>query len=119
MLKNFTGDQMAEALCLIAEPIEHITQDDEAVDALKKVAEERKKGGVMGKLAGLAYARFVPLLLKKHKNDTYAILSALSGESVESIANGNALALFKVLKEAFTPNVVHFFTSSVDTEQTE
>ena len=119
MLKDFTGDQMAEALCLIAEPIEHITQDEEVMEAIKKVAEERKKGGVIGKLAGLTYGRFVPLLLRKHKHDTFVILSVLSGKSVEELANENALVLFKSIKDALTPDIVHFFTLSVDTDVTE
>ena len=118
-LKDFSGDQMAEVLCTIAEPVEHITQDEEVLEAIKKLAEERQKGGVLGKLAGFAYARFVPLLLKKHKEDTYTILAAFSGKSVQEVASGSAVALFGMLKDLLTPENVRFFTSSVDSEQAE
>lgn len=118
-LNQMNGDQLAEALCLIAEPVERITQDDEVNDAFRKMAEDQKNNAIMIRLVGGAYARLVPLLLKKHKQDTFTILSVLTGKTYEEIATENAFQLMRDIRETMNKKVLDFFASSVGMAQTE
>lgn len=118
-LNQMNGDQLAEALCLIAEPVERITQDDEVNDAFRKMAEDQKNNAIMIRLVGGAYARLVPLLLRKHKQDTFTILSVLTGKTYEEIATENAFQLMRDIRETMNKKVLNFFASSVGMEQPE
>ena len=45
-IHELNGDQLAEALCLIAEPIERITQDEEVSKVLADIGNKRKENTV-------------------------------------------------------------------------
>ena len=115
-LNQMNGDQLANALCEMAEPVERITQDEEVVEAFRKMAEDQKNKAIMIRMVGGAYARLVPLLLKKHKEDTFTILALMSGKNYDEIANENAFQLMRDIREAFSKDLLHFFSSAAATE---
>lgn len=111
-LSQMTGAELTEALCVIADPIERITQDEQVIEAMRKMAEDQKNNAIMIKLVGGAYARIVPLLLKKHREDTFTILSALTGKTVEQLNSENGFLLMKDIRDSLTKDMLSFFSSS-------
>lgn len=115
-LSEMNSKELCTALCVLAEPVGRIAADDEVADALKRMAENKANHTVMGRLIGTAYADFVPLLLKKHKDDTFAVLSILTGKTVEELEKQNGFQLMKDVRSVFNSELIRFFGSSVDAE---
>ena len=111
-INELNGDQLAEALCLIAEPIERITQDEEVSKTLAQIAEKRKENMIFGKFVGYAYARLIPLLLRTHKDSVFEILATLTGKPVETIHHQTGFITVLEMKKWLNEDVIRFFTSS-------
>ncbi len=118
-IHELNGDQLAEALCLIAEPIERITQDEEVSKTLADIGNKRKENTVFGKFIGYTYAKLIPLLLKKHKDSIFEILAVLTGKPVEEIHKQNGWVTVMELRKWLNEDVIRFFTSSEGTAAKE
>lgn len=112
-LSEMTAAELTTALCELAVPIGNLAQDDEVMEALKQIAEKRKPGTTLGKFFGLSFAVLVPLLLNKHKADTFAVLAALTGKTQQQLAEENGLQLLKEIRGVLTPDIIRFFGLSV------
>lgn len=115
-LSEMNSTELCTALCALAEPVRRLAEDDEVADALRRMAGNKAARTVMGRLIGAAYADFVPLLLKKHKSDTFAVLSILTGKTVEELEKQNGFQLMKDVRSVFNSELIRFFGSSVDAE---
>lgn len=113
-INELNGDQLAEALCLIAQPLERITRDDEVSKVFADLGEKYREKTVFGKFAGYAYARVIPLLMRDHKDDLFEILAILTGKTVETIHKQNGFITVLEMKKWITDDVIRFFTSSAD-----
>ena len=135
-LSEMTVDQLTDCLCEIAAPVGNITSDPDIVALLKEFAakgkaakakedtpdaekKEEKADITMVELVGGVLAKAVPLMFKKHKNDTLRIIAALNGKTVREIERENGIAVIKMLKSSFDKELLDFFTSSKPTEKTE
>lgn len=118
-LSEMNSRDLCNALCVLADPIGEISNDDEVAEALKRMAEHKSSKTVMGRLIGVAYADFVPLLLKKHKAATFQVLSVLTGKTMEEIEQENGFQLLQDVRSIWNAELLRFFGSSVDTELTE
>lgn len=111
-LSDIRGDRTLDVIADIIDPIANIAEDPEAAELFtrKKLPEGMTPKGFLLQRA----RRSVPVLLKHHKADVIAILSAIEGTSQEQYAGDLNLAkLFKDCVELLTDEAfTTFFTSA-------
>lgn len=94
-LSNIKGDRTLEVIAEIIDPIANIAEDEEASSMFKR---EKLPDGMTAKKFLMKRARkSLPVLLKGHKSDIIAILSAIEGVSAEEYSG--ALNLVKLVKD--------------------
>ena len=94
-LSDIKGDRTLEVIADIIEPIANIADDEEASALFKR--EKLPEGMTAKKLLMKRVRKSLPVLLKGHKADIIAILSAIEGVSAEEY-NGS-LNLVKLVKD--------------------
>lgn len=118
-ISQMSTEQAADVLCMIAEPIEHIGMNEEFQEKINAIAVRNKeRGKAMNAIesATSMVGTFVPLLLKNCRADTYAILSALTGKTVEVLAAQNVMQTMRDAKECVDQELLDFFKSSAGTD---
>lgn len=113
-LSEMTAAELTTALCEIAEPIGNISQDDEVVEALQKITKSKATNAIAGKLIGFSFSSLVPLLLQKHRTDTFAVLSVLAGKTLEELEKENGFRLIRDIRGLFSSEMMRFFGLSAD-----
>lgn len=94
-LSDIKGDRTLEVIAEIIDPIANIAEDEEASSMFKR---EKLPDGMKAEKFLMKRARkSLPVLLKGHKSDIIAILSAIEGVSAEEYAG--ALNLVKLVKD--------------------
>ena len=94
-LSDIKGDRTLEVIAEIIDPIANIAEDEEASSMFRR---EKLPDGMTAKKFLLKRVRkSLPVLLKVHKADIIAILSAIEGVSAEEY-NGS-LNLVKLVKD--------------------
>ena len=94
-LSDIKGDRTLEVIADIIEPIANIADDEEASALFKR--EKLPEGMTAKKFLMKRVRKSLPVLLKGHKADIIAILSAIEGVSAEEY-NGS-LNLVKLVKD--------------------
>ena len=94
-LSNIKGDRTLEVIAEIIDPIANIAEDEEASSMFKR--EKLPDGMTAKKFLMKRVRKSLPALLKGHKADIIAILSAIEGVSAEEYAG--ALNLVKLVKD--------------------
>lgn len=118
-LSELSTDKLADCLCDLTEPVSNIMQDEEIVNKFKDISADHKKGTPMIEIGGKALSQMIPLCLKKHRENVYKILSALSGKTIEEIGSQNGLLTIKEIKDCYDKDLVNFFKSSEVMEETK
>ena len=115
-LSEMNGEELSVCLCKIAEPIERIGFDKKTTETFQEIADLIKNGMNNIQQTSIMIGTCVPLLLGDHREDTFAILAAINGKTVEEIRSQNGMQTIKELKNALAdPDLMDFFTSSVRT----
>ena len=94
-LSDIKGDRTLEVIAEIIDPIANIAEDEEASAMFKR--ENLPDGMTVKKFLMKRVRTSMPVLLKGHKADIIAILSAIEGVSAEEY-NGS-LHLVKLVKD--------------------
>ena len=94
-LSDIKGDRTLEVIAEIIDPVANITEDEEASALFKR--EKLPEGMTAKKFLIKRIRKSMPVLLKGHKADIIAILSAIEGVSAEEYAG--ALNLVKLVKD--------------------
>ena len=94
-LSDIKGDRTLEVIADIIDPIANIAEDEEASALFKR--EKLPEGMTAKKFLMKRVRKYLPVLLKVHKSDIIAILSAIEGVSAEEYAG--ALNLVKLVKD--------------------
>ena len=94
-LSDIKGDRTLEVIAEIIDPIANIAEDEEASAMFKR--EKLPEGMTAKKFLLKRVRKSLPVLLKCHKADIIAILSAIEGVSAEEYAG--ALNLVKLVKD--------------------
>ena len=94
-LSDIKGDRTLEVIAEIIDPIANIAEDEEASAMFKR--EKLPEGMTVNKFLLKRIRKSLPVLLKGHKADIIAILSAIEGVSTEEY-NGS-LNLVKLVKD--------------------
>lgn len=108
-MSEMNGVELSKALCEIAPAVGRIAQDDEVAEALKKVQENKQNNVIVARLFGCAFSQIIPLLFEKHRKDTFAVLSILTGKSIEEIETENAFQLIKDIRSLLSSELICFF----------
>ena len=116
-LSAMTTEQATNAICLMAEPIGTIGQDAEFHPMIVAIGDAMQSDKFMATTIGISKA--VPFLLKKHKQDTYTIICAMTGKTMEQVAHQNIVTTIKEVKEFFDKDFIELFMSSVGSELNE
>lgn len=113
-LSEMNGDQLATCLCVIAPAAERIAEDEEIVEVVRGCMVERDTEGEKVRYLDIprAVLRVIPVLLTRHKRDTFAILGAMNGKTAEEIAAQNGLKMISDIKAVFDADLLDFFISS-------
>lgn len=115
-LSEMNGEQLATCLCAIAEPIERMADDEEITGALRGCV-KRSEAGIFEKVdLPRAVLRMIPVLLGKHRRDTFLIIGAMNGKTVDEIAKQNGMKTILDIKACFDKDLFDFFKSSVSAE---
>lgn len=118
-LSQMTTDQLADTMILIAEPVSNIAQDNAVEDAFKTIASKQKEGATNVRMFGILVKKIVPVALKSHRKDLYAVISALTGKSVEDIGSQQAAQTIKDCSDIIDKELIDFFKSSAGMEPSE
>ena len=94
-LSDIKGDRTLEVIAEIIDPIANIAADEEASAMFKR--EKLPDGMTAKKFLMKRVRKSLPVLLKGHKADIIAILSAIEGVSAEEYSG--ALNLVKLVKD--------------------
>ena len=120
-LSELTTDECADVLCELTPYIVNIVSDKEIMDAVGKAVDKNTitQVGIM-LLGAQKITAVIPLLLKTHRSDIYAILSIVGEKSVEEIAAQNIMATMWQMKELLNDKeLVSFFKSWVHGGESE
>lgn len=97
-ISEMNTEELAVCLCNAADPVSNLLGDNEVVDAFGKLGEKMKGKRVLA-MFGMFVSVVVPTLLgEKHRDDTYALLAAVSGVSVDEVKRQNG---FKTAKDVW------------------
>ena len=110
-LSEMNIDQLSDAMVMIAGPVERIASDPDAEKALESLSGD----GTMSKF-GAMVGRFVPLLLKTHRDDVLTILSAMTGKDVGTLRAQNGMQTIREARECVDKDLIDFFGSFASTD---
>ena len=94
-LSDIKGDRTLDVIAEIIDPVANIKEDEEASAMFKR--EKLPEGMTAKKFLMNRVRKSLPVLLKGHKADIIAILSAIEGVSAEEYAG--SLNLVKLIKD--------------------
>lgn len=115
-LSEMNGKELSACLCKIAAPIERIGMDEKTMTAFQNIAGMGDLNRIQQGAALIG--EFIPLLLGDHQTDTFAILAAMNGKTVDEISEQKGMQTIRELKSALSdPELMDFFTSSVRTAE--
>lgn len=104
-IAEMNTDEMAIAICQMAEPVSNIMSDGMVSDAFVEMSKKLNKNSTLLQNIAVFTSVLVPVLLgEKHRNDTYAVLAALEGTTVENIRKQNGIKTAKDLFDVFMAN---------------
>ena len=99
-LSEMTMEELSACLCKMAGPADNLFSDAAVCDAFDTAQKRMPENPTIQAAFSIFTSILVPALMsEKHKGDTYAILSAQSGDSVEEISARNGM---EVMKDLFT-----------------
>ena len=113
-LSEFSTDKAADVLCEISVYALNILMDDELRESLKEQidAEKPKTAGEQYAIGAQKIGQWVPLILKKHRDDAFGILAAVNGISADAIRKQNIIKTMHQIRELVKDkDLIDFFNS--------
>lgn len=113
-LSEFSTDRAADILCEISVYTLNILSDEEIRDSLKKQDDEGKQqtAGEKYAIGAQKIGQWIPLILKKHREDAFGILAAINDVAVDAIREQNVLTTMRQIRElAKDKDLIDFFKS--------
>lgn len=101
-ISEMTASALGKCLCDMAEPAERLFTDGAVCSALNDLTAKLKEKMAIDKAFSLFTQILFPVICgDKHKADTFAILAALDGVTVDEIEKRNGLEVMRDLFKAF------------------
>lgn len=110
-LSQMNTNDLAACLCRIAAPMERIAQDKELTKTMGEIT-KNLEGRSSLQIGMSTLAALLPALLERHREETYTILSILTGKSIEEIGDQNAMLTLRDVRECVDSDFMDFFRSS-------
>ena len=110
-ISEMTNEQATEAMIRIATPFGNLCNDQEFLDVLDEISAMDQNTNVFT-VIGRYLPKVVLCAFKKHKDDLYEIVSALSMKSVAQVAKMNFKDTIQLVKDSYDDIIKDFFTSS-------
>lgn len=109
-ISEMNNEQATEALIRLSVPFSNICDDEEAV----KIIEQYKEMGNRPILnaVGAILPQTCTYLLKKHKEDLYEIVGALTFKKAAEVARMNFFDTINIIRDSYDEVLKRFFTSS-------
>ena len=114
-ISEMTNDQAAEALIRISEPIRNLCDDDELVALIDKAGTMKEQPFI--KTLGQMVPDLVLYAMRKHKNDLYEIVGALTQQPLAKVGKMNFVQTVQAVKDSYDEVLRDFFTSSIPQTQ--
>lgn len=103
-IAEMTANELIAFICKIAGPAENLFSDGAVMESLKEMKERIPENATVETVFSMFTAIMFPRLTgEAHKKDTFAILAALDGVSVEEIEGRNGL---ETMRDMFVVFVV-------------
>lgn len=105
-LSDMNGEMLRQALCDLALPLCTILQDERTHILMDQFMD---RSIPLATLAVSFLERGVPLLLQDHAEDTFAVLSILTGHEPQVLRSMNAVALIRLARACCDSELAAFF----------
>lgn len=117
-LSDLTTDRAATVLCEVSVYALNILTDDELRDSLKAQidAEKPQTAGEKYAIGAQKIGQWIPLILKKHRDDAFGIVAAINGKTIDEIKGQNVIKTMRQIKEAVTDEELMVFFKSCASE---
>ena len=113
-LSELSTDKAADVLCEISVYALNILTDNELRESLKAQIDAEKPAtvGEQYAIGAQKIGQWVPLILKKHRDDAFGILAAVNGATVEAIRKQNIVKTMCQIRELVKDkDLIDFFKS--------
>lgn len=112
-------DKAADVLVNIAPCVADIMDDKDVAGAIEKLADKSDSDITVGEIVSIAVKRVIPLALKKHRDELYAILVAMTDKELETIKKQSVMDTIKDAKACIDKDLLSFFSPATATEKPE
>ncbi len=113
-ISELSTDKAADVLCEVSTYALNIVTDEELRDSLKAQidAEKPQTAGERYAVGAQKISQWVPILLKKHRDDVFGILAAINGTTIAAIKKQNIIKTMLQVREAVKDkDLMDFFKS--------
>lgn len=113
-ISELSTDKAADVLCEVSTYALNIVTDDELRDSLKAQidAEKPQTAGERYAIGAQRIGQWIPILLKKHRDDVFGILAAINGTTIAAIKKQNIIKTMLQVREAVKDkDLMDFFKS--------
>lgn len=111
-ISEMTNDQATEAMIRLTGPFNNICEDDEMLAFVDKLNGLKDDNTPFIKVLGRMLPQFVTLALKKHRQDLYEIVGALTLTPAGKVGLMNFKETIEAIRESYDDILAGFFTSS-------
>lgn len=121
-LSEFATDKAADVLCDVSAYAVNIFEDEELMESLKAKmdADTPKTVGEKYAMGIQKIGQWVPLILKKHRDDLLGIVAAVNDKTVDAIKKQNIIKTMVQIKEIATDrDLLDFFKSCASAGATQ
>lgn len=111
---ELSTDRAADVLCEVSVYALNILMDDELRESLKAQidAEKPQTAGERYAIGAQKIGQWIPLILKKHREDAFGILAVVNNVTVDAILEQNVLVTMRQIRElAEDKDLTDFFKS--------
>lgn len=106
---------LSRCLADLAVPVANLMEDKEINEAIADIGKE--KGVTVLQQRGMMLRMLLPLALKKHGEDVFAVCSALTGKTVDEVRKQNGLTTLHELQDSIDKELMDFFMPSKPTAE--
>ncbi len=113
-ISELSTDKAADVLCEVSAYALNIVTDEKLQDSLKAQidAEKPQTAGERYAVGAQKISQWIPILLKKHRDDVLGILSAVNDTSIEAIKKQNIVkTMIQVRELVKDKDLMDFFKS--------
>ena len=107
-ISDMTNDQATEAMIRLSGPFSNICNDEEALKLIDRVKDMEHTNVVTA--IGKIIPDFVMFGLKKHRNDIYEIIGALTNTPISKVGSMNVKDTINELRNSYDDILASFFT---------